>query len=195
MIRRTILVLMAVAAIMIAGGASVTNASPNHGKVTLCHAAGLDGTTHYVTLEVGWPAAYGPAGHFYENGTPRAGHEQDYLGACLEPSPSATPEPSTSPEPSPTITPAPTETPSSPPPSSTPSPETSPTAPPTASPSQPATSSTPMPLPTLPPTDTAGATAALPSDLGPTIAAFILIVVIAFAAFEVFMAHLLKRRT
>ena len=51
-------------------------------KVTLCHAAGLAGTTHYNTITVGWPAAYGPGGHFYENGTPRAGHEQDYLGPC-----------------------------------------------------------------------------------------------------------------
>jgi hypothetical protein len=53
-------------------------------KVTLCHAAGLNDTTKFVTLTVGWPAAFGPAGHFYENGTPRAGHEQDYLGPCQE---------------------------------------------------------------------------------------------------------------
>ena len=54
-------------------------------KVTLCHAAGLEGTTQYVTITVGYPAAYGPAGHFFENGTPRAGHEEDDLGACETP--------------------------------------------------------------------------------------------------------------
>jgi hypothetical protein len=53
-------------------------------KVTICHAAGLDGTTHYETLTIGWSAVYGPAGHFYENGTPQTGHEQDYLGECEE---------------------------------------------------------------------------------------------------------------
>ena len=53
-------------------------------KVTICHAAGLEGTTHYETLTIGYEAVYGPAGHFYENGTPQAGHEQDYLGACNE---------------------------------------------------------------------------------------------------------------
>jgi hypothetical protein len=56
-------------------------------KVTICHAAGLDGTTHYETLTIGYSAVYGPAGHFYENGTTRAGHEQDYLGECREEEP------------------------------------------------------------------------------------------------------------
>ena len=51
--------------------------------VTLCHAAGQDDTTQFVTLTIAYPAAYGEAGHFYENGTPRAGHEQDYLGECV----------------------------------------------------------------------------------------------------------------
>lgn len=53
-------------------------------QVTICHAAGQDGTTHFNTITVGYPAAYGPAGHFYENGTPRAGHEDDYLGECRD---------------------------------------------------------------------------------------------------------------
>jgi len=60
----------------------LAHAEADGGKVTICHAAGLDGTTKYVTLTVGHQAVYGPAGHFYENGTPRAGHEQDYLGPC-----------------------------------------------------------------------------------------------------------------
>lgn len=53
-------------------------------KVTICHAAGRDGTTHYETLTIAYNAAFGQAGHFFENGTPRAGHEQDYLGECNE---------------------------------------------------------------------------------------------------------------
>jgi hypothetical protein len=44
-------------------------------KVTICHAAGRAGTTHYVEITVGAPAQYG---HIDEHGTPQAGHEQDY---------------------------------------------------------------------------------------------------------------------
>lgn len=124
------------------------SASASQEKVTLCHAAGLDGTTHYVTLTVGYNAAYGPAGHFYENGTPRAGHEQDYLGPCVVaiPSPSPTLEPSS--EPSPTATPTPE-------PSSSPQPSDSATPPaPQDSPTPSTTSSTPRPSVTMPPTDT-----------------------------------------
>ena len=51
-------------------------------QVTLCHGSGQEDTTHFVTLTIAEEAAFGQAGHFYENGTPRAGHEQDYLGAC-----------------------------------------------------------------------------------------------------------------
>ena len=51
-------------------------------KITICHAAGRDGTTHYRTLDISYNAVYGPGGHFNENGTPRAGHENDHLGAC-----------------------------------------------------------------------------------------------------------------
>lgn len=51
--------------------------------VTICHAAGLDGTTHYVTLTLPYTAVYGQAGHFNEPGTPNAGHEDDYEGACI----------------------------------------------------------------------------------------------------------------
>jgi hypothetical protein len=66
----------------IAAGVALAGDDEGQEKVTLCHAAGLAGTTQYVTITVGYPAAYGPAGHFEENGTPQAGHEQDYLGAC-----------------------------------------------------------------------------------------------------------------
>jgi hypothetical protein len=54
-------------------------------KVIICHAAGLEGTDQYVELTVAVQAlegANGDAGHFDENGTPLAGHEQDYFGAC-----------------------------------------------------------------------------------------------------------------
>jgi hypothetical protein len=48
-------------------------------KVTICHAAGRAGTTHYIQLTL---SANGLAGHFDNNGTPLAGHEQDYMGPC-----------------------------------------------------------------------------------------------------------------
>ena len=52
------------------------------GMVTICHAAGLDGTTQYVTLTLNANAVYGQSGHFKEPGTPNAGHEDDYEGPC-----------------------------------------------------------------------------------------------------------------
>ena len=52
--------------------------------VTICHATGLDGTDHFVTLVIPAPAAFGNGGHFDNGGTPRAGHEGDYLGPCIE---------------------------------------------------------------------------------------------------------------
>ena len=84
-----ILALVAVTAVVMGVFPATTLASdsPHPENVTICHAAGLDGTTHYETLTIGYEAVYGPAGHFYENGTPQAGHEQDYLGACNEPPP------------------------------------------------------------------------------------------------------------
>ena len=90
------------------------SAMASHGdKVTICHASGLAGTTKYETLTIGWMAVYDPAGHFYENGTPRAGHEQDYLGACKTPTPAstATDVPIATLTPYPTYIPLPTYTP------------------------------------------------------------------------------------
>ena len=69
-------------------GAGIAAANPD--KVTLCHAAGRDDTTQFVTLEIAYNAAYGPAGHFNEDGTPQAGHEQDYIGACTSTSTTTT---------------------------------------------------------------------------------------------------------
>lgn len=126
-------------------------------KVTLCHAAGLDGTTKYVTLTVGYPAAYGEAGHFYENGTPRAGHEDDYLGYCEGDEPSASPSSTSSPSASTGPTPGPTTGPSEgplPTPTSEATPEASLTPQPTSSPSSPLPSPIEQPELTLPPTDT-----------------------------------------
>jgi len=73
------------AAMMIAGLVlTVTpgSASAATEMVTLCHADGQSGTTKFSTLTISWNAAYGQAGHFNEDGTPRAGHEDDYLGPC-----------------------------------------------------------------------------------------------------------------
>ena len=70
-----------------AAGLAVAGVRPAHGqdeKITICHAAGLAGTTHFVTLELPREAVFGEAGHFFENGTPRAGHEQDYMGPCRD---------------------------------------------------------------------------------------------------------------
>jgi hypothetical protein len=68
--------------------------NPHGDKITICHAAGLEGTTHYITLTIGYEAVYGPGGHFNENGTTQAGHEQDYLGACTTPTETPPPSPS-----------------------------------------------------------------------------------------------------
>lgn len=70
------------AGLVLSGSEVQTTAKPPE-KVTICHAAGRDDTEHYIELTVGWSAVYGPAGHFYENGTPQAGHEHDYLGPCV----------------------------------------------------------------------------------------------------------------
>lgn len=83
---RTIITATLIATTTLAGlvvAAEVAEAQQD--KVTICHAAGLDGTTKYVEITVGYPAAFGPAGHFYEDGTPQAGHEDDILGPCPTP--------------------------------------------------------------------------------------------------------------
>ena len=95
-------------------------------KITICHVAGRrDEPANYITLEIP-PQALN--GHFYENGTPKAGHEEDYLGPCnspeaqvagvstvlptIKPTESPTPIPeSPSPIPTETLTPEPTPTP------------------------------------------------------------------------------------
>ena len=89
------------------------NAGEHEKKVTICHASGLADTTKYETLTIGYPAVYGPAGHFFENGTPQAGHEEDYLGPCQEAT--STPTPTELPGATNTPTPTPSPTPTLPP--------------------------------------------------------------------------------
>jgi hypothetical protein len=60
------------------------------GKITICHAAGRAGTTHFVEITVADNAVFGPGGHFNENGTTQAGHEQDFFGECPEPTATST---------------------------------------------------------------------------------------------------------
>jgi hypothetical protein len=74
-------------AIILAGVliATLTATTQAGDKVTICHAAGLDTTTHYIKITISVNAAFGQAGHFYENGTPRAGHEQDFIVDELHP--------------------------------------------------------------------------------------------------------------
>jgi hypothetical protein len=96
-VRTAFKVVIAFVLILIIGfTARTVTAGGDDEKVTICHAAGLEGTTHYETLTIGYPAVYGPAGHFYENGTPRAGHEEDYLGPCRGTTTTTTTEPSSS---------------------------------------------------------------------------------------------------
>ena len=86
----TAAVTVLVAACADATGPATRGLSPGGGpsfekadKVTICHAAGRDGTTHYVSINVSGNAGYTP--HLNDNGTTRAGHEDDYLlrfGSC-----------------------------------------------------------------------------------------------------------------
>lgn len=95
--------------VLVFGGALVLGTND---KVTICHAAGQDGTTHYVELTISINAVYGPGGHFNENGTTQAGHEDDYIGEC-EDDDDETPSPVVTPSPTPNVTPSPRPTPSS----------------------------------------------------------------------------------
>ena len=51
-------------------------------KVTICHAAGLAGTTHYIAITI---SENGLKGHFENNGTPKAGHELDFIATPERP--------------------------------------------------------------------------------------------------------------
>jgi hypothetical protein len=93
-------VIAATLAAVILAGVPITHAAGSPpDKVTICHAAGRAGTTHYVELTISERAVYKPnGGHFYENGTPQAGHEQDYFGPCTaSPEPECTGDPAVDP--------------------------------------------------------------------------------------------------
>lgn len=79
-----------VAMLVYAAPALATDEEPEH-KVTICHVAGLaSDPANYITLTISENAVYGrngEAGHFEENGTPRAGHEEDTFGECNPPPP------------------------------------------------------------------------------------------------------------
>ena len=93
-------------ALIVTGAVFVSQVQPANAQapvmVTLCHAAGQEGTLQFTTLTIAYNAAYGQAGHFNEDGTPTAGHENDYLGACIV---QATPVPPTATPIPPTATP------------------------------------------------------------------------------------------
>lgn len=107
-------IIRAAATVALALSIALAGTASANDKVTICHAAGKAGTTKYVTLTISHNALYGAngnAGHFSENGTPRAGHEQDYFGACktTTPDPTPTPTPKTTPTPdNPTVVAKPT---------------------------------------------------------------------------------------
>ena len=69
------------AAILITGVTGTASAD-NEDKITICH---ISGNGHLHTLSVGYMAVYGPAGHLYPDGSPREGHQEDYLGPCRVP--------------------------------------------------------------------------------------------------------------
>lgn len=84
----------------VAGGALLLTASTSQAapeeKLTICHAAGQDDTTHFIELTLSPNGVFGggdQAGHFNEDGTPKAGHEQDIFGPCESPTPTPTPTP------------------------------------------------------------------------------------------------------
>lgn len=72
--------------------ATASQAAPPD-KVTICHAAGQDGTDKFVELTLPENAVFGQAGHFNEDGTTQAGHEDDTLGPCDKKEPPKDDEP------------------------------------------------------------------------------------------------------
>ena len=80
---------------MLSGFGAIPDAHAACEKLTICHAAGQSGTTHFVEVTACRNAIIGQAGHFNEDGTPNAGHELDVFGPCEseDPTPEPTPEP------------------------------------------------------------------------------------------------------
>jgi hypothetical protein len=83
--------IVVVLVVLLLAGVSVFIVPAQQGKVTICHAAGREGTLKYVELTLSYNAVYGKAGHFLEPGSPNAGHENDIEGPCPKtPTPTAT---------------------------------------------------------------------------------------------------------
>jgi LPXTG-motif cell wall-anchored protein len=79
----SLFLVLGVGALSAGSAAASRDDEHEHKKVTICHAAGQEGTDKYLTLTISEHAVYKDrGGHFYENGTPRAGHENDYFGEC-----------------------------------------------------------------------------------------------------------------
>jgi TolB protein len=114
------------------GGGEEVTPTPNAKKVLICHATSSE-TNPYVILDISINAAFkDQGGHFYENGSPAAGHEDDFVigsapaefpdvptgtiedcaGAVTE-----TPTATVTPTSTPTATPSASPTPFDPPPS------------------------------------------------------------------------------
>jgi hypothetical protein len=118
-----------------------------NGRMPICHATS-SGTNVYVEESIPCAAAFGPAGHFNEDGTPRAGHEHDFIRSNANetcqghlnpsPSPTASVEPSIEPSASPSASASPSVEPSV-------EPSTLPSASPSVAPSP--SSSLPSPTP------------------------------------------------
>jgi hypothetical protein len=95
-----------------------TSTSTKEGERTICHVAGLaNDPANFIILTLPLQAIY--AGHIDENGTPKAGHEQDFFinspedaARCAPPTPTATPTnaPTDTPTHTPTFTPTNTPT-------------------------------------------------------------------------------------
>ena len=70
----------------VSGSPSVSLLEATPDFVTFCHVAGrAEDPANTVTLTLPSNAVFGQGGHFNEDGTPQAGHEQDHLGACETP--------------------------------------------------------------------------------------------------------------
>jgi outer membrane biosynthesis protein TonB len=171
--KRLLIVLLVCASAFMTATVTVVSKSD---KVTICHATSSE-TNPFVTLTISENAVYGPAGHFNENGTTQAGHEEDYMGPCApEPTcrPEPTVEPTRKPTPEPTLEPTPEPTPA-PTPEPTPEPTPAPTPVPTPAPTNgntpqptdiPGPEATPVVTPH--PDSTPEATPRLPRALPPT---------------------------
>jgi hypothetical protein len=75
----TVVLLVALAFVLPAFAAPAAAVEKVAVKYFVCHADGQSGTTKFSYLELPYEATFGQAGHFNEDGTPAAGHEDDFL--------------------------------------------------------------------------------------------------------------------